>query len=192
MPQFVFSCPVDGLGRVANLDEISQLLRTRGEGYWNHPDGSGFAGLSFFPEGNGIEPGVAAGLDFTKVDRLGCHLYYRYEVADLDSPYYREAEHFKSYAGGPLSARSRVGWAGEGRLIFDALFVPVEAAVEAVREFLDTGGRSPRVGWITNREVIRAERALAAGRPEGGTAELEHSPNSPRSIVQAATGEADG
>lgn len=161
MPDFVFSDPVDGLGRDADLRQIETLLRTRGEDYWNSPDGSGFASLMYFPEGNGNEPGMVASLDITKIDHLGFHLYYCYRVSDLASPYYKEPEHYMSYAGGPLVARSRINWAGEERLVFDALFVPVEAAVAAVREFLATGGRSPKVGWIDSGEVVQAENALS-------------------------------
>jgi hypothetical protein len=158
MPDFIFTDPVDGLGRVADPRNIETLLRTRGEDYWNDPDGSGFAGLSYFPEGNGNEPGMVASLDITKLDRLGFHLYYWYDASDLGSPYYREPESYKSYSGGALTTRSRVNCAGEGRFIFDALFVPVEAAVEAVRVFLAGGERSPKVGWIDSAEVVRAER----------------------------------
>jgi hypothetical protein len=105
---------------------------------------------------------MVASLDITKLDRLGVHLSYWHDAGDYGFPKNREPESYTSYAGGPLVARSRIGWAGEGRLIFDALFVPVDAAVEAVREFLSTGGRSPKVGWIQSRDVVRAERNLGS------------------------------
>lgn len=165
MRDFVFSDPSDGLGRNADFGLIETLLRTRGEEYWNNPDGSGFADLSYFPEGNGNEdgPGCVARLTFTKLDRLGFHFYYCYEVCELDSPYYREAEYYKSHAGGPLASRSPVNDSCEGkRFIFDALFVPVDAAVAVVRHFLTDGGRSPGIEWLDSEEVVRAERAIGS------------------------------
>ena len=159
MPDVVFRCPVDGTNREVDAEEVVHLLRTRGEDYWNDPDGSGFAGLSYFPEGNGNKPGMVASLDVTRLDRLGFHLFYRYEVAEFDSPYYRDAEFSYTYRGGELRSRSPVHWAGQRRLIFDALFVDVPTAEAAVREFIATGGRAPEVAWISAQEVRRAERA---------------------------------
>lgn len=160
MADVIFTSPEDGGNTDAVLADILGLMRERGEDYWNCPDGSGFAGLSYFPEGNGNEPGMIAGLDFTRINRLGFHFFYRYECADLHSPYYREPEYFCSFAGVPLTKRSRVGWAGEGRLIFDALFVDLSTAEAVVREFISTGGRAPTVGWIGAGEVRRAEAVL--------------------------------
>lgn len=159
MPDVVFTCPVDGTNREVDAEEVVHLLRTRGEDYWNDPDGSGFARLSYFPEGNGNEPGLTASLDITRLDRLGFHVFYRYEVAELDSPYYREPEFSYTYRGGELGSRSRVNWAGEEQQIYDALFVDLPDAVAAVREFIATGGRAPDVAWIDANEVRQAERA---------------------------------
>lgn len=163
MNKFVFSHPTDGLDRNDLLGTITILLRTRGEDYWNDPECGGFADLSYFPEGMGNEdgPGRVSSLTITKLDRLGVHLSYLYEVGDLDSPYYREAEYFYSHNGGSFAKRSPVKDPHEGNIfIFDALFVPVETAIAAVRQFLIDAGRSPEVNWIDFGQVRRAERAL--------------------------------
>ncbi|MGL6075117.1 MAG: hypothetical protein ACRC8S_13235 [Fimbriiglobus sp.] len=116
--------------------------------------------LIFCPEGWGNDKPQTAQLHFTKLDTLGFHFYYNHDVGDYDSPYYREAELFYACSSTTLETRSAINWAGEERLIFDALFVDTPTAIEIVRQFLKDGERSKLANWTKPRDVRAKERAL--------------------------------
>ena len=139
MRETIFTDPADGAFTKATPELLFDLIRTRSEDYWNDPDGGGFAMLTDCPEGWTDDGPQTARLHFTKLNRLGFHFYYCFEVSDLDSPYHREPEYFYSCTSDDFSEVSQVNWAGELRDIHNALFVGTEAAVEIVQQFLASG-----------------------------------------------------
>jgi hypothetical protein len=140
--------------------ELVRLMRERGEDYWNDAeDGPGFKCLYYYPEGRGSEAGCTAKLVFTKKDRHGFHFWLHYPESWVDSPYYRELKSYYSCSAPELQEWVGVGDSHEGqRRIFTGLFVPVEDAVEVVRDFVRSGERSPRIQWVDGRFIREAER----------------------------------
>jgi hypothetical protein len=146
-------------------DEVVRLMQERGEDYWNDAeDGPGFKSLYYYPEGRGSEVGCTSKLVFTKLDRHGFHFWLHHEGLELGSPYDREEESYFSCSDPELQEWVGVGDSHEGRRpIFTGLFVPVEDAVEVVREFVRSGERSPRIRWVDGRFVRAAERRHGLG-----------------------------
>ncbi|MGL6075518.1 MAG: hypothetical protein ACRC8S_15295 [Fimbriiglobus sp.] len=147
-------------------DKLIQLMRERGQDYWNDAeDGSGFKTLEFYAEGRASEVGCTSDLVFTKNDQHGFHFYFNYRVSWVDSPYYRDMESFYSCSNPELSDWVEVMDPCEGAIrIFTGLFVPVETAIEVVRDFVRTGEPSPRIQWVTGRVIREAEQRLREGQ----------------------------
>ncbi|AWM35876.1 hypothetical protein GobsT_63960 [Gemmata obscuriglobus] len=160
MPEVYFDhAEVDG-PIPPGADAIVRLMRERGEDYWNDAeDGPGFKSLYYYAEGRDSDVGCTAELVLTKKDRYGFHFWLHYPVSWVDSPYYREHESHYSCSDPDLREWVGVGDSHEGqRPIFAGLFVPVEDAVEVVREFVRSGERSPRIRWVDGRFIRDAER----------------------------------
>ena len=157
MPDVFFS-PADDTGSVpADPDAIARLMRERAEDYWNDPDGSGFADLSFYADGKAA--GCTSKLVFTKSDRHGFHFWLSYPVRVVSSPHYRKPNSYFSCSAPDLKDVVPVRDSHEGpRSIFTGLFIPVDAAIEVVREFVRSGGMSDRTQWLTGQVVRAAEQ----------------------------------
>jgi hypothetical protein len=167
----VFFDHADGYVRVSSDAEgIVRLMRERGEGHWNDPDTSGFASLYFHAEGE--EGECTSKLVFTKSDQHGFHFWFRYPVSDLDSPYYRDHKSYYSCSDTELKERVAVLDSHEGtRPLFTGLFVPVEAAVEVVREFVRSGD-----GVFHPRSRTSARHGLSAADCPSGIGGLTAPP----------------
>jgi hypothetical protein len=162
MPVVFFTTAGDFGPVPANADEIVELARTRTADYWNDPNGSGFAVLSFCADGR--EAGTTSQLTFTKSDRHGFHFWFQYPVKDRGSPHYRKPSSFHSCSDPDLKEWVAVRDSHEGsRPIFTGLFVPPDAAAEVIREFLSSGGMSDRVQWVTGTIVQAAKQAHGLG-----------------------------
>ena len=148
MPETIYVDPLGLRAQLADPEELAELMASRGEDYWNSPEGNETAELTFCPEGWTRGAPQTAELAFTMKDGLGFHFYYSVPP-NRGLP---TACLFSSN-GEPFNEVVEVNWAGETRKVYRSLFVPLEAAQKVVRTFCETGQPSEAVLWLDCGDV---------------------------------------
>lgn len=108
--------------------------------------------------------GCTSELVFTEDDQHGFHFWLSHRVSRVDSPYYREHASYYSCSDPELKEWVAVGDSHEGQQrICTGVFVPIEDAVEVVREFVRSGERSPHIRWVDGHFIREAEQRHGLG-----------------------------
>lgn len=148
MAEVVFGDPLGGPYRPVTCDEITQLLKTKGEGFWNNDEGSGFADLYYSFEDNARTLNTNIALVLTVKDGVGVHIGHKRKHGNGRTDW-----HFAFMGDWDFSKTIQINYSGSTRILPTNLFIPLSGAIEVVSYFFVDGDRTPKVQWLESSKI---------------------------------------
>jgi len=152
MDTLVFDSPTGSVVYYPVLTEILDLVRDKGEEYWNSLADSGFASLHYFRDKEEV-----ASLVFSKKDGYGFHLKF------IEEPTSRKRrKEYLSVGGDNYEDVAVLHLSGNPLRLPRALFVTDDQMEQTLRTFFQGGTRGTHEFWVPLCDI---KWDLGAGQP---------------------------